>query len=154
MTARRLKARLKDDYPRPWEMGPISEERWIRHRERMLANAGPGRRPSEWWLYEKQRRQPLGVGDQHVTLFEMGELSAAELAKLMPRWREEYERANDPAFSYCVGQVAGVAKWLKGSAARRAHYRWVGIPREILRLWDAERKRRTKAIRKWEKAKA
>jgi hypothetical protein len=46
----------------------------------------------------------------------MGELSAAELAKLMPRWREEYERANDPAFSYCVGQVAGVAKWLKGSA--------------------------------------
>jgi hypothetical protein len=105
-------------------------------------------------LYEKQRRQPLGVGDQHIALYEMGELSDAELAELMPRWREDYEKAHQPGFGYCVGQSAGVAKWLKGSAARRAHYRWVGIPREILRLWDAERKRRTKAIRKLEKAKA
>ena len=153
MTIRRLKA-PKDDYPKPWEIGPISEERWVRHRARMMALAGPGRRPSEWWIYEKQREEPPGIGDQHIALYEMGELSAAELNELTPRWREDYQKAHQPGFGYCLGQVAGVAKWLKGSAARRAHYRWVGIPRELLRLWDAERKCHTKAIRKLEKAKA
>jgi hypothetical protein len=56
VTARRLKA-PKDDFPQPWEIGPISEERWNKHRDRMLAFAGPRRRPSEWWIYEKQREE-------------------------------------------------------------------------------------------------
>ena len=53
MSERRIKA-PKDDLPRPWERGPISIERWLRHRETMMQLAYPGSRPHEWWQYQKQ----------------------------------------------------------------------------------------------------
>src|SRR5262249_20063389 len=66
-----------------------------------------------------------------------------ELAELIPEWREEYEKANEPNFSYCTGHG-----WLRGEAAKRAHYRWAGIPPALVKKWDAERRRRAKTIRK------
>ena len=87
-----------------------------------------GSRPEEWWEYEKQMPQPCDLGDERITLFEMAELTETELAELMPEWREEYEKANEPNFSYCTGHG-----WPRGEAAKRAQYRWAGIPRAFIR---------------------
>jgi hypothetical protein len=68
-------------------------------------------------------------------------LSEAELAQLMPRWREDYEKANEPRFGYCTGQLPGTysAHWVYGAEARHRFFRWAGIPREIVKRFDAER---------------
>jgi hypothetical protein len=47
----------------------------------------PGRRPHEWWLYERVRKCP---DNQAAALYRMGELSGAELAELMKCWRADY----------------------------------------------------------------
>jgi hypothetical protein len=139
MTERKRKP-VKDDHPRPWEDRPVSVERWRRHRARLMAETPAGTRPEEWWQHERGTAPP---DNEAAALHAMGELTEPELAALMPEWRAQYERAQDPAFAHCAG-----SRWLKGAAARRAHYRWVGIPREILERWDAERRRRTGVIRK------
>ena len=136
MTTRKKKP-PKDDRLRPWDDRPISYERWVKHKDQIMASTRAGSRPEEWWAYEKQMRQPCDLGDERITLFEMAELTKTELAELMPEWREEYERAN------CAGDG-----WLRGEAAKRAQYRWAGIPRALIRKWDAERRRRAKMIRK------
>ena len=97
MTERRIKAR-KDDYPKPWEADPISRDRWRRHRDRMMEETRAGSRPVEWWEYERKMDRPRSLGEEHVALFEMGELTEQELAELMPRWRQWYEKANEPGF--------------------------------------------------------
>jgi hypothetical protein len=102
-----------------------------------------GSRPEEWWAYEKQMPQPHDLGEERITLFEMAELTETELAELIPEWREEYERANEPNFSYCIGHG-----WLRGEAAKRALYRWAGVPPVLVKKWDAARRRRAKTIRK------
>jgi hypothetical protein len=38
------------------------------------------------------------------------------------------------------------ATWLKGAAAKRAHYRWAGIPSSLIRKWTEERQRREQVI--------
>jgi hypothetical protein len=139
----RKKKPPKDDRLRPWDDRPISYERWLKHRDHIMASTRAGSRPEEWWTYEKQMPQPRDLGDERITLFEMAELTETELAELMPEWREEYERANEPNFSYCTGHG-----WLRGEAAKRAQYRWAGIPRALIRKWDAARRRRAKTIRK------
>jgi hypothetical protein len=77
-------------------------------------------------------------------LYEIGELSEEEIEALTPEWRRHYERSHEPHFAYC----AGLGKWLEGAPARRALYRWAGIPRDLIKQWDAERVRCTKTIRK------
>src|SRR5262249_46508302 len=83
----------------------------------------------------------VGVG--RMTVCEMAELSETELAEVIAEWREEYEKANEPNFGYCTGHG-----WLRGEAAKRARYRWAGIPPALVKKWDAERRRRAKTIRK------
>jgi hypothetical protein len=131
----------RDDYPRPWEERPVSIERWHRHRALMMERSHPGRRPPEWWLYEMGLERP--DGNQVERLYQMGELSEAELARLMPGWRAYYEHAQE-VDSFDTDD-AGV---LEGAAARRAFCRWAGIPRAIVKQWDVERKRRARTIRK------
>ena len=95
--------------------------------------------------------RPRDLGAERITLFEMAELTETELAELMPEWRECYEKASKPGFSYCIGHAKPgdtYATWLSGPAARRAQYRWVGIPPALIKKWDAERKRRAKTIPK------
>ena len=138
----RKKKPSKDDRPRPWEARPISYERWLKHKDWIVASTRAGSRPEEWWEYEKQMPRPRGLGNERITLYEMAELSDTELAELIPEWREEYEKANGLNFSYCTGDG-----WLRGEAAKRAQYRWAGIPRALVKKWDDER-RRAKTIRK------
>jgi len=113
VTARKKKP-PKDDRLRPWDDRPISYERWVKHKDQIMASTRAGSRPEEWWEYEKQMPQPCDLGDERITLFEMVELTETELAELMPEWREEYEKVNEPNFSYCTGH-----DWLRGEAARR-----------------------------------
>ena len=49
MPVKRRKRKTIDDYPKPWEHHPVSQDRCERHRERMLASTRAGRRPLEWW---------------------------------------------------------------------------------------------------------
>jgi hypothetical protein len=86
---------------------------------------------------------------QAATLYAMGELDGAELEAVTANWRQAYEHALEPAFSYNTGDG-----WLEGAAARGAHYRWAGIPRELVKQWDAERKRRAAVIRNLGRVKA
>ncbi|MGZ5863274.1 MAG: hypothetical protein ACXWKB_08325 [Methyloceanibacter sp.] len=142
MTERKVKP-VKDEYPAPGELGPVSIERWHRYRERMMAEAGPGRRPEEWWLYDRQMPPPDGPGREHIRLYELGELSEAELALFMPEWRARWEQANEPGFSYCLGQLPGTtsANLVYGAEARRRFFLWAGIPPAIRKTWAAERRR-------------
>ena len=137
---RRKTKPLKDDFPAPWEDSPISLERWRRHRETMMRNQYPGSRPEEWWLYERQTQQP---SHQAAALYAMGELAGAELDQVMGEWRQTYEHALRSGFSY----NNGAGGWREGGAARRAYYRWAGIPPDVVRKWDIERRRQAKVIR-------
>jgi len=112
----------------------------------MMRNQYPGSRPEEWWLYERQMPEPP---HQAAALYAMGELPGAELEQVKRDWRQRYENALGPGFSYNTGDG-----WLEGAAARRAHYRWAGIPRELIKQWDAERRRQAKVIRKLAKVTA
>ncbi len=134
MPVKRRLAKTRDDYPRPWEPRPVSQERWERHREQILAQTRAGRRPEEWWEYEAPFDYP-GYDDETVALYRAGLLTEEELAELTPWWREQYDKATEPDFSYTVGP----GKILKGEAARKAHYRWACIPPNIVKRWDAER---------------
>jgi hypothetical protein len=156
MTERRIK-KPRDDLPMPHENRPVSRERWMRNREQiMLTDAHFGKRPAEWWIYERGINQPRQQG---TVLFEKfhEELRPDELKYLLEFWRENYERAQEPGYSYCIGHKNpgdNFASWLEGLAAQKALYRWAGIPAAIIRQWDKERRRRAKVIRKLAKASA
>jgi hypothetical protein len=128
----------RNDYPPPWESRPVELERWYRHRDRMMAAVGAGHRPIEWWKYETEATRPRDSGEATIALFEMGEFTEAELAELMPKWRERYEQANDPEYPNFSYLAAGGVR-LTGLEAKQAFYRWAGIPPEVVRKWDAER---------------
>ena len=90
------------------------------------------------------------TGTETERLYDRGELSEAELAELMPGWRERYEQAQKPGFSYCIGHKNPgdtFASWIEGLAAQKALYRWAGIPVAIIRRWDAERRRSAKDVK-------
>jgi hypothetical protein len=107
----------------------------------MLQNEFAGRRLIEWWLYERQTQQPA---HRAAALYAMGELAGAELDAVMRDWRQHYEHAlGCDNFS----DNGGADGWLQGAAARRAYYGWAGIPRDVVRQWDAVRRRQAKVIR-------
>jgi hypothetical protein len=62
--------------------------------------------------------RPRDLGDAEIALFEMGELSEAEIAELMPHWRERWEQAQSPNFTYFTGNG-----WLRGEEAKQRMYR-------------------------------
>jgi hypothetical protein len=54
---------------------------------------------------------------------------------------------------YCVGFTKPsdtTSTWLKGEAAKRAHLKWAGVPRALIRKWTAERRRRRRTTRELE----
>jgi hypothetical protein len=135
VTSRITKA-PKDDRIRPWDERPVSRERWQKYRGDLMQWSGrQGRRPPEWWVYEKQMDPPKEPGDEHAALFEMGELLGDELAFMMQHWREAYDLATSPGFVVHTGP----GKVLEGAEARRAHIRWAGIPPAILRQLAEEK---------------
>jgi hypothetical protein len=135
-----------------WDAFRTEEEfrdAWMRHRDRLLAHRH-GRRPMGWWRFESPIPFP-GQDRERAVLFEAGLLDEEERAELVACWREHFERAQDPQFMFCVGFAKPsdtTSTWLKGAAARRAHYRWSGIPKGLVREWTAQRRRRGKIVRK------
>jgi hypothetical protein len=107
-----------------------------------------------WWDYESPIPYP-GRDYAAATLYEAGLLTEGEISELTARWREDFERAQEPGFGLCIGFAKPsdpVATWLEGNAARRAHYRWAGIPRDLLKRWTAQHRHRSKTIRELEEA--
>jgi hypothetical protein len=112
-------------------------EAWIRHRDRLMERWGNrGRRPQAWWEFEAGDLEYPGYDLEQSTLYECGLLTEAECVQLVERWRQEFERAQDPNFSYCLGS----AEFLIGDLARKAHYKWADIPAELVEEWTAQQK--------------
>jgi hypothetical protein len=113
-------------------------EAWLHHRDELLARFGArGRRPAGWWDYEAPIKYP-GHDYESAALYEAGLLTEAEAAELVRHWREEFDRAQEPGFAHCIGHRRRgdtFASFLTGIAAQRAHYKWAGIPRALVRQW-------------------
>jgi hypothetical protein len=107
--------------------------------------ASNGRRPLAWWEFESPIPWP-GYERQQSALFEAGLLTEVEAAGLTTWWRAQFERAQQPDFSYCLGPM----RWVKGSRARREQYAWADIPPSLVRKWSTEHKRQARTIRKLE----
>ena len=118
---------------------------WLLHRDRMTVPSAPGRRAQAWWRYDAPIPRH-GIDRERSTLYAAGLLGEAEKAALEVAWRADFERGQDPDFEISMGPD----EHLDGSAARRAHYRWADIPRELVHKWTAERKRAARTIRKLE----
>jgi hypothetical protein len=122
-------------------------EAWIRHRERLLERYQHGRRPMAWWDYEASIPFP-GYERQQARLFEAGLLSEPEAQELLAWWREQFDHAWSPHFFHCDGP----GRIYEGPIGRQKHFAWAGIPRALLKQWKAERRRRSRTIRKIETA--
>jgi hypothetical protein len=121
---------------------------WERHRNELLAESRAGIRPQAWWDYESPIPRPADGDLETPALYKAGLLSDAEIAELMPWWREQYDEAQEPGFEYCIGTAKPgdtFASWIKGAAAKRAQYRWAGIPRAIIKRFDTKRRKRRDA---------
>lgn len=115
---------------------------WFYHRDALLRHCHGGGRPAGWWDYECPIRRPRNHDYQEAALYEAGLLAESEVAELVAWWREQFERAQDPKFMFCIGFAKPgdrVATWLAGPPARKAHYRWSGIPKALVREWMAQR---------------
>jgi hypothetical protein len=134
-----------------------TEERkaaWFYHRDRLLQHCSGGQRPAGWWEFESPIPYP-GRDYAEAALYEAGLLTEGEVAELTSRWRAAFERAQNPRFTYCVGFAKPgdmTATWIQGKAARKAHLKWAGVPRALIRKWNAEYKRRGKIVRELETA--
>jgi hypothetical protein len=125
-------------------------EGWFAHRDVLLRHCRWGKRPAGWWDYECPIRRPRDHDYEEAALFEAGLLTESEVAELMACWREAFERAQEPRFMYCTGFTKPgdtTATWLEGEPAKKAHLKWAGVPRALIRKWTAERRRRGKTIR-------
>ena len=123
---------------------------WFAHRDRLLMHCRGGKRPAGWWDYESPVPHPPDRDYAAAALFEAELLTEGELDELMARWRQDFERAHEPGFSYCIGFATPgdtVATWLEGAPARKALYRWSGIPKALVRKWTAQRRRQGRRIR-------
>jgi hypothetical protein len=123
-----------------WDAFHSEEEHrdaWVRNRDRILAGYRHGRRPMAWWRFEAPFQYP-GYDKEQSTLYEAELLGEEEREQLVARWRAHFAQAQQPGFMYCVGHAKRgdtFATWLKGAAARKAHYRWSGIPHSLLKEW-------------------
>jgi hypothetical protein len=118
---------------------------WFHHRDELLRHCRGGKRPAGWWSYESPVPYP-GRDYAPAALFEAKLLTASELAELMTRWRADFERAQAADFRLCLAP----GRTLKGKAARKAHLKWAGVPRALIRKWTAEYRRRRRTVRELE----
>jgi hypothetical protein len=120
---------------------------WERNRDRFLARYCHARRPAAWWRFESPTAYP-GHDREQAALYEAGLLAPEERAELEGWWREQFQRMYEPGFFHCDGP----GQVLVGEAAKRAHLKWAGVPRSLVRKWTAQRRRRSKTIRGLEAA--
>ena len=120
---------------------------WLKHRDRLMATfARNGKRPAGFWEFEAPFPRPFER--EQASLFEANLLEPEERAALVERWREQFERAWEPHFFHCEGP----GRFFDGAVGRRKHYAWADIPRELVREWTAQRRRRGRTISKLAKA--
>jgi hypothetical protein len=67
------------------------EKTWALHREELLADRTPGRKPLAWWHIEARLPYP-GLDKERQYLYERKLLSKAERAALLADWRHAFER--------------------------------------------------------------
>jgi hypothetical protein len=118
-------------------------EAWEQHCDRLMAQCDDGWRPQAWWDFDAPFPRPRDSNYAKAALWEAGLLFAEEAAMLEARWREKFDRAQAPDFQFCTGHdpKRNCAAWLNGDAARRAHYRWAGIPHALIKRWSRQRGR-------------
>jgi len=140
------------------ERGPFESEEdrqaaWERNRDYLLTMCDHGFRPAAWWDYDAPRlgvRRPHDPEYEKTALWEAGLLTPKEKAMLEAQWRGHFEHGNSPDYiGECVGydRERHCAIWAKGDEARRALYRWAGIPRALIKCWTGERARPAKPRR-------
>ena len=103
----------------------------------------------------KARSRTRGRDYAAAALHEAGLLTASEVTELAARWRGISSGRRTRDLRICVGFAKPgdtVATWIQGKAARKALYRWSGIPKELIQEWTRERRRRDKTLRKLETA--
>jgi hypothetical protein len=128
----------------PFESKEDRQAAWERHKNFLLAKCRHGFRPTGWWQYDAPTlgvRRPRDLGYEKATLWEHGLLSPEEVVTLEREWRKHFDDANSPDYiGECIGydRVRHCAVWVKGAAARRALYRWAGIPRALIKRWSSE----------------
>src|SRR5262245_26953548 len=109
------------------------EPRWWRHRDFMLENWGShGRRPAAFYEFEWEGESP-DYDVERSTLWRSGLFAEAEKVEMEREWRHEFETAH--------ARGLDAAGW-------RQHYAWSDIPRELVKKWTSERRRRSRTIRK------
>jgi hypothetical protein len=118
---------------------------WFVHRARLLEHCSWGKRPAGWWDYECPIERPRDRDYEEAALFEAGLLTQAEIDELTAKWRTAFERAQDPQFMY-----RAVEGWLDGARAKKAFFRWSGIPKALIREWVREHRRPRKLVRERE----
>jgi hypothetical protein len=121
---------------------------WVENRDYLMAVCcvHPGGRPDAWWSFESPVPRPKDDAYCAAALWEVdGLLDDIERAALEAEWRRQFDKAQASDFAYCTSDPEN---WLKGAPARRAHYKWCGLPRALVRQWSAERRRSRRIIKK------
>ena len=108
---------------------------WERYRGRLLSGKAPGRRVWAWYEFEAPPGLRYDYDRERSALYDAGLLSEGEKAALEREWRDQFDRAQRPDFGLCLGS----AGWLRGDAARQAHYEWADIPQKLIAAWSAAR---------------
>ena len=93
----------------------------------------PGHRPAAWWEFDKPPGLKFDAEHEQSILWRAGILGAEERRDVEREWRREFEHGFSRSYD---------------AKRRREHFRWADIPRELLALWLAERRRADKAIKK------
>lgn len=105
---------------------------WQSNRDRLMQRyARDGRRPMAWWAFESPIKFP-GYDRQQAALCAAGLLTEGERAELLTWWRQEFDKAQAPGFTFC----AGPGIFLRGVEATHQHYRWADIPAELVKQWQ------------------
>jgi hypothetical protein len=111
---------------------------WDTHRDVLMKRWGShGRRPQIWWELATEMQFP-GLDREKSTLWRAGVLAPAERAELEAEWREAFEHAHSPKFSYQLEP----GRFVGGEEGRKLHYRSHDIPYELTRRWLVERRQK------------
>ncbi len=129
---------------KPWEDNDLdttlSAKGWAIHRETMMAEASPGTRPYEWWLYEQHMEPPQ---DDTWFLRRNGHLSDAEKSHVESWWRATYNRGVESETSHLrFPRIMG-----KNRDKRENSYGWKDILPELIERWDADHERNAETVR-------
>ena len=131
-----------------WDAFDTDEEArtaWAQHRERLLGGAGTG--AARWLGGRSNRRSHFRDTNINRRRYRGRLLEPEERAALVEWWRDQFERAWEPHFFHCEGP----GRFLRASQRGRRHS-WADIPRESVKEWTSERRRRERTIGRLAKA--